>query len=221
MPGSGYSLSETVPGGWDQTGATCNDGSPVSNINVVGRRDRHLHLHEPQARADRRGARRRARRRAGLLVHGRWWPVACELLARRRPRRRGSRTAARSTTCRSGPGTRSRRACRPAGISRAPPATTAAPCRTSACRTGRRSPVRSRTTSAVRSWSSRTPRPTTRRTSRSPPAAGCHPPSFSLDDDANGTLSNSRTFTDVPAGNGYSLERDRAGRLGPDLGHLR
>ncbi len=34
LPGSGYSLSETVPSGWDQTSATCDDGSPVSNISV-------------------------------------------------------------------------------------------------------------------------------------------------------------------------------------------
>ena len=34
-PGSGYSVAETVPSGWDQTSATCNDGSPVSNINVA------------------------------------------------------------------------------------------------------------------------------------------------------------------------------------------
>ena len=34
-PGSGYSVAETVPGGWDQTGATCDDGSPVSNISVA------------------------------------------------------------------------------------------------------------------------------------------------------------------------------------------
>ena len=33
-PGGGYSLSESVPGGWDQTGATCDDASPVTNINV-------------------------------------------------------------------------------------------------------------------------------------------------------------------------------------------
>src|SRR6185295_16360977 len=32
--GAGYSVSETVPGGWDQTGASCDDGSPVSNIDV-------------------------------------------------------------------------------------------------------------------------------------------------------------------------------------------
>ena len=36
MPaGNGYSLTETVPGGWDQTSATCGDGSPVSNIDVA------------------------------------------------------------------------------------------------------------------------------------------------------------------------------------------
>src|SRR5436309_13351571 len=33
-PGSGYSVSETVPSGWDLTSSTCNDGSPVSNIDV-------------------------------------------------------------------------------------------------------------------------------------------------------------------------------------------
>ena len=37
-PDSGYSLSETVPAGWDQTGATCDDGSPVTDISVsIGR----------------------------------------------------------------------------------------------------------------------------------------------------------------------------------------
>jgi agmatine/peptidylarginine deiminase len=34
-PGSGYSLVETVPSGWDQTSATCDDGSPVTDIDVV------------------------------------------------------------------------------------------------------------------------------------------------------------------------------------------
>ncbi len=33
-PGSGYSLAETVPSGWDQTGATCDDGSPIANISI-------------------------------------------------------------------------------------------------------------------------------------------------------------------------------------------
>ena len=33
-PGSGYSVSETVPAGWDLASATCSDGSPPSNIDV-------------------------------------------------------------------------------------------------------------------------------------------------------------------------------------------
>ena len=33
-PGDGYAVSETVPAGWDLTSATCDDGSPVTNIDV-------------------------------------------------------------------------------------------------------------------------------------------------------------------------------------------
>ena len=33
-PGSGYAASETEPFGWKLTGASCSDGSPVSNISV-------------------------------------------------------------------------------------------------------------------------------------------------------------------------------------------
>ena len=76
MPGSGYSLAETVPGGWDQTAATCDDGSPVSNIDVAAgetvtctftnrKRGQIVVTHEC-----------RARRCAGLLVHRRRRPVA-------------------------------------------------------------------------------------------------------------------------------------------------
>jgi hypothetical protein len=32
--GSGYSVSESVPAGWEQASATCDDGSPASNIDV-------------------------------------------------------------------------------------------------------------------------------------------------------------------------------------------
>ena len=32
--GSGYSVAEFVPAGWDLTSATCNDGSPVTNITI-------------------------------------------------------------------------------------------------------------------------------------------------------------------------------------------
>src|SRR5205807_955164 len=34
VPGGGYSLSETVPSGWDLASSTCDDGSPISNVNV-------------------------------------------------------------------------------------------------------------------------------------------------------------------------------------------
>ncbi|HEX6701903.1 MAG TPA: hypothetical protein VF101_14345 [Gaiellaceae bacterium] len=34
LPGNGYSVAETVPSGWDLTSATCDDGSPVSKIDV-------------------------------------------------------------------------------------------------------------------------------------------------------------------------------------------
>jgi len=33
-PGNGYNVAETVPSGWDLTSATCDDGSPVTNIDV-------------------------------------------------------------------------------------------------------------------------------------------------------------------------------------------
>jgi uncharacterized repeat protein (TIGR01451 family) len=35
LPGSGYNVSETIPGGWDQTSATCSDGSSVTNIDIA------------------------------------------------------------------------------------------------------------------------------------------------------------------------------------------
>jgi hypothetical protein len=34
-PGSGYSAAEAVPAGWDLASATCDDGSPVTNIDVA------------------------------------------------------------------------------------------------------------------------------------------------------------------------------------------
>ena len=67
-------------------GATCSDGSPVSNIDLASERDRHLHLHQPQARRDRAGGGLPAERPAGLLVHGRGRALPDELPARRRLR---------------------------------------------------------------------------------------------------------------------------------------
>ena len=50
---------------------------------------------------------------------------------------------------------------------------------------------------------------------------GLSPASFSLDDDADPTLPNTRTFNDVPVGSGYSVAQTRARRLGPRKRHLR
>src|SRR5919201_6762892 len=33
-PGNGYNVAETVPSGWDLASSTCDDGSPVTNIDV-------------------------------------------------------------------------------------------------------------------------------------------------------------------------------------------
>ena len=113
-PGAGYSLSESVPAGWDQTSATCDDGSPVSNINVGPGRDRHLHVHEPQARPI-------------VVIHdavpddaqdfsftagGGLSPASFSLDD---DSTRRSRTRGRSTTCRRAPATRSPRPSLPAG----------------------------------------------------------------------------------------------------------
>ena len=49
---------------------------------------------------------------------------------------------------------------------------------------------------------------------------GLSPASFSLDDDSDGTLSNTRTFANLAPGSGYSVVGDRAQRLGPDRRHL-
>jgi large repetitive protein len=34
VPGSGYSVAETVPSGWQLTSSTCDDGSPITNIDI-------------------------------------------------------------------------------------------------------------------------------------------------------------------------------------------
>ena len=205
MPGSGYSLAETVPGGWDQTGVTCNDGSPVSNINVSAgevvtctftnrKRGQIVVVHDAVPDDA-----------AGLRVHGRRRPLTRELLARRRPRPDALEHAARSTTSRSGPATRSRRACRPAGISRAPPATTAALCRTSTCRTGETVTCTFTNHKRGQVVVVKDATPDDPQDFSFTAGGGLSPASFQLDDDADATLSNTRTFTDVPAGNGYSL----------------
>ena len=113
----GYSLAETVPSGWDQASATCDDGSPVSNINVA----------------------------AGETV-------TCTFTNHKR---------------------------------------------------GQIVVVKDATPDDPQDFSFTA-------------GGGLSPASFQLDDDADATLSNTRTFTNVAAGHRLLALRDRAGRLGPD-----
>ena len=220
-PGSGYSVAETVPSGWDQIGATCDDGSPVSNIDVSAGRDRHLHVHEPQARADRGRQGRAAERPAGLRLHGRRRPQPVELLARRRRRRDALEHAhLHERRARLRLLARRDRAER-LGPDLAPPATTAARSRTSTSRRARPSPARSRTASAARSWSSRTPLPNDPQDFSFTAGGGSRPASFSLDDDSDRTLSNTRRSpTSCPAA-GYSLAETVPSGWDQTGGHLR
>ena len=202
--------------GWDQTGATCDDGSPVVEHRRGPRRDRHLHVPEPQARADLdhegRDARRRRRTSRSRPAAG-FRPASFSLDDDLDPTLSNTRVfderagrlrllGLRDRARRLGPDERDLRRRQPG-------------CRTSACPPARRhvhvhEPKRGPIV-VVKDAS-----PTTRRTSRSPPAAACRPSSFSLDDDSDGTLSNTRTFANVAPGSGYSLSETRAGRLGPD-----
>ncbi len=205
VPGSGYSLAETVPGGWDQTAATCDDGSPSSNISVSAG--------ETVTCTFSNRKRAHARGRQGLAAER---PAG---LRASRPAAASARRASRSTTTPTGRcrtpapsraspparATRSRRRSPAAGTRPARRAATAAHRATSTSRPARPSRARSRTASAAGSSRSRTRGRTTPRTSRSPPAAASARRASQLDDDADGTLSNSRAFNDLVPGSGYSL----------------
>ena len=122
MPaGNGYSSRETVPSGWDQTSATCGDGSPVSNIDVAPGET-----------------------------------VTCTFANRKR---------------------------------------------------GQIVVVKDAQPNDAQDFSFTA-------------GGGLSPTSFSLDDDADGTLSNTRTFANVVPGGGLLGVRDRAERLGPVERHL-
>ena len=71
MPGSGYNVAETAARRLGPDQATCDDGSPVTNIDARSRRDRHLHLPQPPARQDHDPQADRAGRRPSLPVHDR------------------------------------------------------------------------------------------------------------------------------------------------------
>jgi len=49
-----YSVTEAVPAGWQQTSATCSDGSNPGSINLAAGETGVLHLHQHQTRPDHR-----------------------------------------------------------------------------------------------------------------------------------------------------------------------
>ena len=221
--GRGYSLAETVPAGWDQASATCDDGSPVSNIDVCRGRDRHLHVHEPQARPDRdrqgRASRTTRRTSPSRPAAGCRRPASASTTT---PTGR-SRTRAPSPTVAPGGGySRLRDRAHRLGPDRARPATTAARRRTSRSRAGRDRHLH------LHEPQARADRGRQGRDAQRPAGLRLHRrrrplarPSFDLDDDADATLSNTHTFTDVLPGSGYSLAETVPSRLGPDRRHLR
>ena len=84
VPGSGYSVAETVPAGWFQASATCSDGSAVTNVSLSAGEQVTCTFtnQQPRQHRDRRG--REPQRSAGLRLHGRRRPQPDQLLARRR-----------------------------------------------------------------------------------------------------------------------------------------
>ena len=149
-------------------------------------------------------------------------PVAA---CRRRASRSTTTPTARSPTraasmSRPAPATRSRRRCRAAGTSPARPAATAARSRTSTSALGEDVTCtfanRKRGTVVV----VKDAQPDAPRDFAFTAGGGLSPTSFLLDDDSDGTLSNTRTFADVTPGAGYSLAESVAGRLDPGERHV-
>ena len=150
-PGGGYSVSETVPCGWDLASATCDDGSPVSNIAVsLGetvtctftnhKRGQVVVVKDavPDDPQD-----------FSFTAGGGLSPTSFQLDDDANGTLSNTRTF---TDVPAGAATRCPSRSRAAGTRPAPPATTAARCRTSTWPRARTSPARSRTASAGRSW---------------------------------------------------------------------
>ena len=108
-PGSGYSLSETVPSGWDQSSATCDDGSPVSNIDVSAGETVTCTFVNKQRGQIVVVKDAMPERPAGLRLHGRRRAVADAASSSTTTPTRRCRTRSRSPTWRPAPATRSRR----------------------------------------------------------------------------------------------------------------
>ena len=131
VPGSGYAVSESVPSGWDQSSATCDDGSPVSNINVspgetvtctfMNKKRGQIVVVKDAVPNDAQDF--------SFTAGGGLSPTSFQLDDDNNPTL--SEYAARSPTWPPATATRCRRPCPAAGARRARPAMTAARCRTS------------------------------------------------------------------------------------------
>ena len=213
VPGSGYSVSQTTPAGWDLDSATCDDGSPLSDISIAaGETVTCTFVHH------RHGSVTASSRRSPTTRRTSPSPPA----AASRPRASSSTTTPTATLS----NTRTFTDVSPqSGYSLAETVPGGWDQSSATCDDG--SPVSNidvapgehvtctftnRKRGAIVVVQDSAAR-TTRRTSRSPPAAACRPASFSLDDDSDGTLSNTRTFANVPATNGYSIAQSLPRRL--------
>ena len=219
-PGSGYSLSETVPSGWDQTGATCDDGSPVSNIDVApGETVTCTFTNRKRGRiVVVKDATPNDPQDFSFTAGGGLSPV--ELQPRRRLRRRRCRTRARSRTSHPGSGY-SLSETVPSGWDQ-----TGATCDDG-------SPVSNIDVAAGETVTCtftnrkrgsivvvKDAVPNDAQDFSFTAGGGLSPASFTLDDDSDGTLSNTRTFADVVPGSRVLGVADDARRLGPRLRHV-
>ena len=208
------------PSGWDQTAAICDDGSPVSNIDVCARaRPSRARSRTASAAAIVVVEGRHAQRRAGLLLHGRRRPLARRASSSTTTPTGRCRTRARSTTSRRATGySLSETVPERLGPDRGHRATTAARCRTSTSPPGETVTCTFANRKRGQLVVVRTRCRTTPRTSRSRPAGGLSPGELRarrrLRRDARRTR---HTFAGPRPGVGLlGGERD-ARRLGPRL----
>ena len=202
-PGT-YSASETVPPGWNQTGATCSDGSPVTASPWV--LPRTSPAPSPTRRPGRSSllrTRNRTTRRTSPSSRLRAWAPSISRSMTTPTARCPTRGPSR--TCRSAAGH---------SVSQALPS--GWDLLSSMCSDG--SIVTNINISAGEivtcTWTNQKRGSITVVKNAVPDDAqdfaftaggGLSPTSFSLDDDANATLSNSRVFSNVSAGSGYSV----------------
>ena len=206
VPGSGYSLAETVPAGWDQTSATCDDGSRVANIAVSAGETVTCTFTN--------------HKRGQIVVVKDATPNDAQdfsftagggLSARPASQLDDDSDATLSNTrtfaerrCR-GPATRSPRRCRAAGTRSARPATTAARCRTSTVAPGETVTCTFTNRKRGQIVVVKDATPDDPQDFAFTAGGGLSPSSFQLDDDADPTLRTRSTFATSCRQPGYSI----------------